>query len=254
MILVDEQNIERTKEFVIRNLKRSGFIYGNLFDSTARSYILEKDGKIVAMANVLNEMYCTYLFPENTADEIVNEVISKMQQVPHIGGTVTGNYYEHLKPYYKLEANAINEVASLEITNNEFESKYAEYLERSESADYKLAVDTITEFQPRSEKQIENMFDISKVVGVKQDGKIISAATLAAISDLTAVVTGVFTVKGQEGKGYAKDCLHKLLGDYADNRTILIFFTNPIAKQLYLSLGFTVDEQLVMFEHKLNEK
>lgn len=251
MILVDDTNLGKTKEFVLRNLKRSGFIYGNLLDSNASSYICEKEGKIVAMANVLNEMYCTYLFPENTAEEIVEEVLAYMQAIPHIGGTVTGNYYDNIKKYYKLEPNAINEVASLELTENHFESQYAQYLDKSESQDYKLAVDTITEFQPRSDEIIENMFEVSKVVAIKKDGKIISAATLAAISDVTAVVTGVFTVKGEEGKGYAKDCLYKILGDYGTNRTILIFFTNPIAKQLYLSLGFTVNEQLIMFEEKL---
>lgn len=254
MVLVDDTNIDKTKEFVLRNLKRSGFIYGNLLDSGACSYILEKEGQIVAMANVLNEMYCTYLFPENTDLQIVDEVLNYMQAIPHSGGTVTGNYYDNISQYYHLEKNAINEVASLEITDNNFESQYALYLDKSESEDYKLAVDTIVEFQPRSDAAIASMFDTSKVVGIKQEGKIISAATLAAISDVTAVITGVFTVKGEEGKGYAKDCLYKLLGDYANNRTILIFFTNPIAKQLYLSLGFTVDEQLIMFENKLSAK
>lgn len=252
MKLVDETNIMQTKEFVLHNLKRSGFIYGNLSDSNATSYILEKQGQIVAMANVLNEMYCTYLFPEHTENEVIYEVLSFMQSIPHISGTVTGNYLDVIQDYYNVGTNGINEVASLELTENSFDSKYAQYLDKSDCQGYKLAVDTIKEFNPRSLENIENGFDRSKVVAIKKDGKIISAATLAAISDVTAVVTSVFTVKGEEGKGYARDCLNKLLGDYANNRTILIFFSNPIAKQLYLSLGFAVNDQLIMFKKARN--
>lgn len=253
MVLVDNTNIERAKKFIKGNLKRSGFMYGNLLDSSAVSYILELGDEIVAMTNVLEDKYCTYLFPKDTPELIVRETIEFMADKKHTGGTVIGDYYHIFKDYYKLSDNAINEVASLEVTNNQFQSEYAEYLTQEDIKAYKQALDTITEFEYRTMEAVEESFKRSVTVGIKSGDTIVSAATLTAISDISAVVTGVFTIRSEEGKGYAKDCLGRLLKDYGSNRTILIFFTNPVAKQLYLNLGFEVEDKLIMYGEKISE-
>lgn len=251
MINVNQDNLQETKQFVIDNLKRSGFTYGNLQEVGSESYILKSNGKILAMTNCLNGKYVTYLFPTNTTEVVVREVIEFMQDKPHVGGTVTGDYYHIFKDYYNLPANAINEIASLQAKSKDYKSILAEYITVEEVDEYKQALDTIVEFRPRETDDVADMFDRTKVVAVKQDGKIVSSACLSSISDKTAVVTGVFTVKEHEGKGYAKDCMSRILADYAGGRTILIFFTNPKAKNLYLSLGFEVDDKLIMYNEKL---
>lgn len=250
MIIVDQTNTEQAKQFIIQNLSRSGFIYGNFNSTDAENYIKIVDGQIVAMTNIMNSCYCTYLFPAGTSNQVVRSVIEFMKNKEHIGGTVIGDYYDIFNDYYQLPANAVNEVAVLTVENNQFKSKQATYLTIADTEKYKRALDKIVEFAPKSIEQVATMFSSSKVVGIKRDDQVVSAATLSSISDINAVVTGVFTVKEHEGHGLAKDCVNKLLEDYATGRTITIFFTNPIAKQMYLNLGFKVNEKLIMYNNK----
>lgn len=252
MIRVDKTNIERTKQFIIKNLKRSGFIYGNLNEATSENYIYERDGQILAMANIIRNQYCTYLFPENTNLQVVNDVITYMQQFKHHGGTVTGDYYHILEKYYNLPKNAVNEVASLEILKPNYTiTDDVVYLNQGDIDRYKQSLDSIKEFQPRDYQSVVEMFGRTKITAIENQGEIISSACMSAISDKTAVITGVFTISGHEGKGYASSCVSKLLNDYAGGRTILIFFSNPIAKHVYLNLGFEVDDKLIMYNDKL---
>lgn len=251
MQIVDKSNIKEVNEFVINNLQRSGFIYGNLNDIRSVSYILKRDGQIVSMANVLNDKYCTYLFPVGTSPEDVEYTIMQMKDKEHTNGTVIGEYYDILSKYYSLPQNAINEVASLsvkDLTNFLVDEEYkVDYITGEDVDDYKQAIDTISEFPNRSYELIEEAFSCSKVVCLKKENKIVSSASLTAISDKTAVITSVFTIKSEENKGYAKSCIRKLICEYGKERMILIFFSNPIAKQMYLDLGFEVKDKLIMF-------
>lgn len=249
MIKVNQENYQQTKQFVINNLERSGFIYGNLDIEGAVNYIKLVDGQIVAMTNIINNRYCTYLFPVNCPKAVMEEVIKFMSSIPHSGGTVIGDYYQLFDEYYSLPANAINEVAVLKLKDNKYESQIADYLTIDDAQVYEQAVNTIEQFAARDLDSVVDMFSRSKVVGIKKAGQIVSSASLSSISDVNAVITGVFTITGHEGQGYAKDCVIKLLEDYASDRTITIFFSNPIAKQLYLSLGFAVNEQLIMYNN-----
>ncbi len=251
MIKVDQSNMKQAKQFVIENLKRSGFTYGNLTHPQAVSYLNIKNEQIVAMTNCLSSKYVTYLFPENTTDEVVIETIEYMQDKPHIGGTVTGDYYDIFNKYYSMPSNAVNEVATFELKHKpNYNFGQVERLTIEEAINYKQSIDRIKEFPIRSLESIKEAFERNYVVGIKEDDKILSAATLTSISDKTAVVVSVFTVPEAEGKGYATKCISKLLNEYAENRTILIFFSNPIAKKVYLNLGFEVDDTLLMYDNK----
>ncbi len=248
MIRVEESNIKRTKQFIIDNLKRSGFIYGNLNEPTSENYIYERNGTILAMTNVIRNQYCTYLFPENTDLQVVEEVIQFMSKVKHQGGTVTGDYYDTISKYYNVPSNAINEVASLQVTEANYQiDEQVTYLNQTDTKRYKQSLDTIKEFAYREYDSVVEMFERTKITAIEKDNQIVSSACLSAISDKTAVITGVFTIEGHGGKGYASECVSQLLNDYAPGRTILIFFSNPIAKHVYLNLGFEVDDKLIMF-------
>ncbi len=253
MIKVDDSNIKQTKMFILENLKRSGFTYGNLMNPQAVSYIKYNDQKqIIAMTNVLDNKYCTYLFPLHTAKSVVREVLDYMQGINHIGGTVTGDYFEIFSEYYQLPDNAVNEVATLNLTE-EYKADCSEVVELTQEdvESYKRNIDKIKEFPSRSSESITQAFERSYVVGIKVDGEVVSSATLTAISDKTAVVVSVFTVPNYTGKGYASKCVSKLLKQYGNGRTTLIFFSNPVAKQIYLNLGFEVDDTLIMYDQKL---
>lgn len=253
MELVTNDNIEETKSFVEKHLKRSGFIYGNLEMVGSQTYIFKNsNSNIYAVANTLSGQYLTYLFPKKTKLEDVKHVIESMQQVEHHGGTVIGDYSNILSMYYELPHNFMNEVASLSLENNpNLIDNDVDYLVSEDIDDYVVSLNQISEFQPRSLNSINQQFGNSVVSGLKIDGKIVSSANLTSISNKTAVITGVFTLKEYEGNGYAKRCISKLLNDYGKGRTILIFFSNPIAKQLYLNLGFEVDEKLIMYSERL---
>ncbi len=252
MIKVDNSNIDAAKQFILKHLNRSSFMYGNLLSSNSESYILSEDDKIIAMSNVIDSMYITYLFPQNTPDHIIRTVIEFMSRIKHIGGTVTGDYLHIFKEYYNLPKNAINEVAYINVESTECNNSNVQYINASNASEYKKSIDQISEFNVRSIEELTKVIANNQVVVIKEDNQIVSSATLNAISDKTAVITSVFTLEDYQSKGYAKACINQLLTDYALNRTILIFFSNPIAKKLYLDLGFNIEDQLIMFNEKID--
>ncbi len=245
---VTASNYQQAEAFVLKHLKRSGFIYGNLSAESSESYIYTKEDEILAMTNSFNGKYCTYLFPENTEQPVIEQVIKFMRNHGHIGGTVTGAYKQIFEQYYNLPSNCQNEVASLEGLSEPFKLDHrVQYIDSSYFEQYYNSIKTITEFK-RDEESTRTSLETSTVVASFKGDMIVSAASLTAISDKTAVVTSVFTHPEYRNQGHAKDCVKQLLNDYADGRTILIFFSNPVAKQLYLHLGFKVEDKLLMFE------
>ncbi len=251
MELVTKANFEEASSFILSNLKRSAFMYGNLSHANAASYIYRENGQILAMANIIEDRYCTYLFPENTKDQVVEAVIEAMKQYKHIGGTVTGRYKDIFAKHYKLPSNCENEVASLDNFNSKLHVvNDIQDIDVAHVDKYYDAIKTIKEFN-KDYEEVKSSFARSKVVAAFDGDKIVSAATMSSLSDKTGVVTSVFTRSDYRGQGHAKDCVRKLLNDYAEGRTLLIFFTNPIAKQIYLDLGFKVDDKLIMFNQPL---
>lgn len=253
MELVTKDSLEEVKEFVISNMKRSAFMYGNLFNDKSETYVYRDGEQIIAAANIIDNMYCTYLFPENTSVEVAETVVSKMVNFKHIGGTVTGDYKELFSKYYSLPHNCENEVAALDNSLGDYKlNRESQYINDEHLEDYFQAISKIDEFnQDRGIEDYRRVLNTAEVAAIFENKQIIAAASLSAISDKSAVVTGVFTDPEFRLGGLATECVKRLLQDYAKGRTILIFFSNPIAKHVYLKLGFEVNDKLLMFDQPL---
>ncbi len=254
MEVLTEENWEETMTFIKENIKRSGFVLGNI-ELNSITYIHRKNQEIVALCNIYLSMYCTYFVKQGLAEQDIEQIVIKMQEYEHRGGTVIGNYEHIFKKYYKLPKNSQNEVATLVDSSIKFKKNTnVRYLTNEDADKYFYAINSIEEFKAVQINDVLNNLKNAKMVGYFIDGELVAASTLSAISNMTAVVTGVFTIKEARGHGYARSTLEYLLADYAEGKTISIFFSNPIAKKIYLELGFKVDENLIMFDEKIQDQ
>ncbi len=84
---------------------------------------------------------------------------------------------------------------------------------------------------------------------VKENGKIVSIATVTAITNDAAMIVGVGTLEAFRQKGYAKKCVQTLINDMMkDNRKTVLFYTNPVAGAMYHKLGFVDQEPYYMLK------
>ncbi len=175
-----------------------------------------------------------------------------MKRYKHTSGTVIGDYKRIMKKHYFLSEKCENEVATLVNYKPKDRDKInSRYLTSSEAENYAKSRVEIAEFSDfEGVKQFKESMKDNRVAVVERDGRIVSGATLCAISDRMAVIIAVFTLEKYRGNGYAREAVKLLLEDYASTRTIFIFFTNPVAKKLYLDMGFKVEDKLIMFENK----
>lgn len=248
MELINHNTISEARQFITDNISRSGFAYGNLFAENAETYVLRKEERIVGLANIINNHYCTYLIPTNTESNTVEQMLLEMKEYKHIGGTVIGDYIDLFRKYYNLPDNYLNQVATLANNTGKHQTLHdVQYLTIDECDSYKEELLKINEFNIEPETLVDRI-ESSQIVIAKNKNQVVAGASLVAISDISAVVTSVFTEEKHRGHGYATDCVKKLINDYAAGRTIFIFFSNPIAKHIYLGLGFEVKDTLLMFD------
>ncbi len=240
---------EEFLDFIITNIKRSGFIYGNIKNQSCEIYIKKREDKIIALTTLYNKQFLSFLFSEDIKDQEVDTVLSFSSKLSHIGGTIIGDYKKYIEKYFYLPNNYQNEVAT--ITNykkQEDNNIDVVILDESYINKYVKAINKIEEFDNTTIDIMKKRFQDSCIVAVIKDDKIISSATLTSISDKTGVIISVFTDEDYKRQGFASACVQKLLDMYAKDRTLFIFFSNPHAKKLYLAQGFKVNDRLIMFK------
>ncbi|MHA1819602.1 MAG: GNAT family N-acetyltransferase [Promethearchaeota archaeon] len=73
------------------------------------------------------------------------------------------------------------------------------------------------------------------------DGRIVSSAATAIESTKSAMIGGVFSMKGQRHKGFAMKIIMELCQDLINEEIIpCLFYENPEAGRIYLKMGFEV--------------
>ena len=107
----------------------------------------------------------------------------------------------------------------------------------------------ITEFTQREDSVEEQTKELERdlekgdtvVFGIKEEGRVVSVATLSAINPVSGMIVGVCTTKESRKKGYAYDVLSNLL-NYAFEtlhlKTVSLFWDNEIAGIMYAKVGF----------------
>lgn len=85
---------------------------------------------------------------------------------------------------------------------------------------------------------------------IYQDGKLVSQATLTAISPYSAMVVGVATDVDYRQRGYARATLSKLViaAKKRNLQSLVLFYDNPNAGALYHDVGFVTVGQWIMVE------
>ncbi|TLG76635.1 GNAT family N-acetyltransferase [Culicoidibacter larvae] len=85
---------------------------------------------------------------------------------------------------------------------------------------------------------------------IYQDEKLVSQATITAISPYSAMVVGVATDVEYRQKGYARATLSKLVAVAKQRKlqSLVLFYDNPNAGALYHDVGFNTIGQWIMVE------
>ena len=112
-------------------------------------------------------------------------------------------------------------------------------------------LDTIEEFdRPSTREELEERIENkSGRIYFMQDysGEIMSVAQTTAENSQSAMVVGVATAKEHRNRGLMSDCLSKLCADVlSEGKTLCLFYDNPRAGRVYLSLGFEPIENWVI--------
>ncbi len=245
---LNESNQLRVKQFIISNLDISGFSYGNLKNENKIVRFIEHNDEIVGLYIIINNLYITYVVAENCPLGGVELLICDAQNYIHTAGTIINGNVDLFKKYYKLGANYQNDVAVIYEQTPVKSDGRARFMDNADLPQYIKSISKIDEFPSRPDEEYRKTInDIqSRVAVVEIDGEIVAAASLVSISELSAVVTSVFCLKEHRGNGYARSALDLLLEKY-NNRSIYIFFSNPIAKQIYIERGFQINNKLLMF-------
>lgn len=245
--------INNTKQFLHNNLKYCGFALGALDIAGSIVRINVKQDKIVCMYTIISEKYITYVVPSGCDKNYLVEMIEDSLNYKFTSGTVIGEYSDILDKYFDLPSNHMNEVASISNANSNANFCFTEhsevkYLREEDIEIYTSAINTISEFKTQTFEEYKGVLTRASIVVVWENDKIIAGSTITSVSDVNAVITSVFVVDGYRRKGLARKCVETLLAKYLQNRTISIFFNNPNAKDLYLKLGFDINEKLIMFD------
>jgi len=118
---------------------------------------------------------------------------------------------------------------------------------------------TITEFESMKnatrEKHIEehiHYLDHSALMMITENGKCLSTAATVADTKKSAMVVGVATDPSARNKGYASKVMISLMDEYINkrNKSLCLFFDNPMAGKIYNRLGFENVDMWVMLVRK----
>lgn len=244
--------------FIYENNKKSTFILSNLSteNKVVRYGVVQK--KIIGMYIIVNEKFITYLFADDASVANSHHLISDALNYPHISGTVVNPQVSSFKQHYQAdfepgetEADSWCELATINsmeikplITNNQYLvcklefNRIDEYIEGLKAANV---------FPGITAETVKQMYPNTLTYVVWDKGKIIAGANLSVGSNRHQVVTGVFTNPNYENQGLATSLVSKLLVDNQKSGCVYsIFFINPVAKHIYLKLGFEVENKLLL--------
>lgn len=91
----------------------------------------------------------------------------------------------------------------------------------------------------------------TRVYGIVENGIVQSVGEVTAESSSNGMIIGVGTRMDARKKGYATQVVRKICDDLlAEDKRAVLFYTNPIAAKIYLSLGFEPTDAYYMMKIK----
>lgn len=122
------------------------------------------------------------------------------------------------------------------------EVKLAEPKDAKRLYDFIIGIDEFSTVSSNSIEKIERVIESKegRVYYIEnEEGQIISQAQTAAENSTSAMVVGVATREEYRNKGLVSKCISKLCNDLLDEeKTLCLFYENPIAGRLYKKIGF----------------
>ena len=92
---------------------------------------------------------------------------------------------------------------------------------------------------------------VRHMYGVLEDNKLVSVATVTALTPFSGMIVGVGTIDAERKKGYATQVVKKLSDDlFREGRHGVLFYDNPNAARIYERLGYTPYSTYYMIEMK----
>ena len=111
-----------------------------------------------------------------------------------------------------------------------------ESIEEFVKSTYQVFTDTTMDFSSYYDELDKG---VKKIYFIKEDNKIVSGCTTTAENKYSAMIVGVFTLEHYRNLGYAKKVVTKLCKDLVEEgKECCLFFDNPIAGDMYKSIGF----------------
>ncbi|EFF41432.1 GNAT family N-acetyltransferase [Mycoplasmopsis alligatoris] len=221
-------------------------------------YFSEQDNKINSIYLVYFKTLLIYttselnyqdLFKLNSLHEIVNVLCLD----DYTQGQFK-NYLDFSKTKYYLKTEEALAFNYKNFTRENFQSKpllvedVAAFLEsKKQINEFKMLGNSSDDDLKNYTEKLKNNTFISYVI--KKDNKIIASASSDSWSDKVACITGVFCLEEYRKNKYASDCLKNLVYHIVNNKklTPLLFTDSPIAKQMYLNLGFELLDKLYLY-------
>ncbi|MBE7060501.1 MAG: GNAT family N-acetyltransferase [Ruminococcaceae bacterium] len=133
----------------------------------------------------------------------------------------SGNCSKSHTNVYKLTENDAEDILDLYCSISEFKDKYKNI----------------------SATEIPSLFIGGRIFGIRDcSGKIIASAASTAESDFCAMITNVCVRQDYRKNGLSRKVMESLITDLQKNNicNICLYYDNPIAANLYESLGFKV--------------
>lgn len=261
-ILTFSENDEKLLQFINHNIERSTFILNNLTVSNKVIRGVVVNGQIRGMYLIANEIFITYLLDDVISREECTKLVKDANTYPHLNGSVVNPNFDIFKDNYVYDVDegesdeqAWCELATVrrsqiqpKICNNDYKLTKLEY----EQIDlYMESLKKANVFHGIKKDDIQRSYPTTTTYVVWDENQIIGGASLTTATDLVGVVTAVFTNPNYRSQKIATTVVSELLTDYQnDDGIYMIFFNNPLAKDMYLKLGFTVKDKLLIIKKK----
>ncbi len=256
MEFLTEDNKLEVEKFIMKYVEKSLFIYGNLeMNNIILRFLRNSNNDIIALYLISQKRYITFLFIDKIDKTVVEEVFKDSYNYEYEEGTLVYDDNETLSKFFVIsDEKALTEIACMNLLKeNNFEKDINVKLLTIEDEVLKnqYIEEYPCEFSKIDMEVLNQAIKDSKIYVYLKNGNIVSSSKICSISNRTGVVVSVFTVPKYQRKGYAKKVISHMLKDNSDmDRNISIFFNNPKAKDIYLSLGFEVKNNMRMIKRK----
>ncbi len=261
-ILSFGENNDQLLQFINNNIERSTFILNNLSveNKVLRGVVVEN--QIRGIYLIVNETFITYLLSDEIGNYDCTQLVNDASNYKHLSGSVVNPNFDCFKDNYcfdldegETKEQAWCELASVKrnqikptISNNDYKITKLAY---DQIDIYMEGLSNANVFQGIKKDAVERTYPNTTTYVVWDKNQIIGGASLTTSNDKVGVVTAVFTNPEYERKQIATTTVSKLLVDYQnENGIYIIFFNNPVAKNIYFKLGFTVKDKLLLLKKK----